>query len=113
MTPQDPVEGGLAEPAELEPDQGTLALALPGPAATRADWEKAAAGVLRKAGRLREDDPDDAVWAALTRTTLDGVGGQPARYAGAHRREPAATPAPPRPAGATSASSCAVRRRSS
>jgi methylmalonyl-CoA mutase len=74
MTPQDPLEGGLAEPTELEPDQGTLALALPGPAATRADWEKAAAGVLRKAGRLREGDPDDAVWAALTRPTLDGVG---------------------------------------
>jgi methylmalonyl-CoA mutase len=77
MTPQDPLEGGLAEPTELEPDQGTLALALPGPAATRADWEKAAAGVLRKAGRLREGDPDDAVWAALTRTTLDGVGVSP------------------------------------
>ena len=68
-----PVEGGLAEPSELEPDQGTLALALPGPAATRAEWEKAAAAVLRKARRLGESDPDDAVWAALTRTTLDGV----------------------------------------
>jgi methylmalonyl-CoA mutase len=73
----EPVEGGLAEPSELEPDQGTLALALPGPAASRADWEKAAAGVLRKAGRLREGDPDDAVWAALTRATLDGVGVSP------------------------------------
>ena len=74
MTPQDAVEGGLAEPSELEPAQGTLALVLDGPASTRADWEKAAAGVLRKAGRLRDDDPDDAVWAKLTRTTLDGVG---------------------------------------
>jgi methylmalonyl-CoA mutase len=74
MTPQDPLEGGLAEPTDLEPEQGTLALALPGSAATRADWEKAAAGVLRKAGRLRAGDPDDAVWAALTRVTLDGVG---------------------------------------
>ena len=73
----EPVEGGLAEPTELEPDQGTLALALPGRAATRADWEKAAAGVLRKAGRLREGDADDAVWAALTRATLDGVGVSP------------------------------------
>jgi len=73
----EPVEGGLAEPTELEPDQGTLALALPGPAATRSDWEKAAAGVLRKAGRLREGDADDAVWAALTRATLDGVGVSP------------------------------------
>jgi methylmalonyl-CoA mutase len=77
MTSQEPVEGGLAEPAELEPEQGTLALMLEGPAGTRADWEKAAAGVLRKAGRLREDDPDDAVWAELTGTTLDGVGISP------------------------------------
>ena len=77
MTSQEPVEGGLAEPAELEPEQGTLALMLEGPAGTRADWEKAAAGVLRKAGRLREDEPDDAVWAELTGTTLDGVGISP------------------------------------
>lgn len=40
---------------------------------TREEWESAAAAVLRKAGRLTEDDPDDAVWAALGRTTLDGV----------------------------------------
>jgi methylmalonyl-CoA mutase len=73
MTSQDAVEGGLAEPTELEPAQGTLALTLDGPAATRADWEKAAATVLRKAGRLRDDDPDDSVWAKLTRTTLDGI----------------------------------------
>ena len=73
MTSQDAVEGGLAEPAELEPEQGTLALALDGPAATRADWEKAAAAVLRKAGRLGEGDPDDAVWVKLSRTTLDGI----------------------------------------
>ncbi len=73
MTSQEPVEGGLAEPTELEPDQGTLALELDGPAATRADWEKAAAAVLRKARRLGDEDPDDAVWAALTRTTMDGV----------------------------------------
>jgi methylmalonyl-CoA mutase len=73
----EPVEGGLAEPSELEPDQGTLALALPGPAATRTDWEKAAAGVLRKARRLRDSDPDDAVWAALTLPTLDGFGISP------------------------------------
>jgi methylmalonyl-CoA mutase len=40
---------------------------------SRADWEKAAAGVLRKAGRLAASDPDDRVWEALTRTTYDGV----------------------------------------
>jgi methylmalonyl-CoA mutase len=39
-----------------------------------AEWEKAAAAVLRKARRLTEDDPDDAVWGALTRSTLDGIG---------------------------------------
>ncbi len=77
MTPQDPVEGGLAEPTELEPEPGTLALALDGPAPTREDWEKAAAAVLRKAGRLAAEDPDDAVWATLTRTTLDGIGVSP------------------------------------
>jgi methylmalonyl-CoA mutase len=40
---------------------------------TRADWEHAAAGVLRKAGRLGADDPDGAVWEKLTRRTLDGI----------------------------------------
>ena len=86
MTSQDAVEGGLAEPAELEPEQGTLALALDGPAATRADWEKAAAAVLRKAGRLRDDDPDDAVWAKLSRTTLDGIQVSPLGTPAAHGR---------------------------
>jgi methylmalonyl-CoA mutase len=73
MTSQDTVEGGLAEPAELEPEQGTLALALDRPAATRADWEAAAAAVLRRVGRLGDDDADDAVWAKLTRSTLDAI----------------------------------------
>ncbi|HET8602821.1 MAG TPA: methylmalonyl-CoA mutase family protein [Marmoricola sp.] len=54
------------------PESERLALA-PGARHTREEWEKAAAGVLRKAGRLSPDDPDDAVWAALTRTTLDGI----------------------------------------
>jgi methylmalonyl-CoA mutase len=39
----------------------------------RARWEKAAADVLRKSGRMRTEDPDDLVWQKLTRTTLDGV----------------------------------------
>lgn len=39
-----------------------------------AEWEKAAAAVLRKAGRLGDDDPDAAVWARLTHLTLDGIG---------------------------------------
>ena len=67
------VQGGLDEPEELQPAPGSLALASPDDGWTRADWEKAAAGVLRKAGRLSDDDPDEAVWAALTHTTYDGV----------------------------------------
>ena len=57
--PQEPV----SEPVAL----------LSGPAHTQADWEKLAAAVLRKSKRLGADDPDDAVWARLTRTTLDGI----------------------------------------
>ena len=38
-----------------------------------AEWEKLAAAVLRKARRLGEDDPDDAVWGELTHSTLDGI----------------------------------------
>jgi methylmalonyl-CoA mutase len=41
------------------------------------EWERAAAAVLRKARRLTDDDGDDAVWGALTRTTLDGIGISP------------------------------------
>lgn len=37
------------------------------------DWEHAAAGVLRKGGRLGPDDPDTDVWRKLARTTLDPV----------------------------------------
>ncbi|HEY3528616.1 MAG TPA: methylmalonyl-CoA mutase family protein [Nocardioides sp.] len=69
----DEVAGGLEEPEELQPEQGALRLAAPEDDATRADWEKAAAAVLRKGGRLTDDDSDDAVWAALTRTTYDGI----------------------------------------
>ena len=43
------------------------------PAEERARWEKAAADVLRKTGRMTADDPDALVWDKLTRTTLDGV----------------------------------------
>ncbi|WP_148571169.1 methylmalonyl-CoA mutase family protein [Nocardioides caldifontis] len=39
----------------------------------RARWEKAAADVLRKAGRMKAEDPDSLVWEKLTRTTLDGI----------------------------------------
>lgn len=39
----------------------------------RARWEKAAADVLRKTGRMTPEDPDALVWDKLTRTTLDGI----------------------------------------
>jgi methylmalonyl-CoA mutase len=67
------VDGGLDEPADLEPDQGSLALADPADRYDRSGWESAAAAVLRKARRLGDDDPDDRVWAKLTRTTLDDI----------------------------------------
>lgn len=71
------VEGGLDEPDELEPAQGSLHLAAPEDVWSAADWERGAAAVLRKARRLGEDDPDDLVWQKLTRTTLDGIGVTP------------------------------------
>jgi methylmalonyl-CoA mutase len=37
------------------------------------EWEKAAAAVLRKARRLTDDDPDDAAWAELSHSTIDGI----------------------------------------
>ena len=67
------VEGGLAEPSELEPEQGTLRLADPADRWGTADWEKSAAAVLRKARRLGDDDPDAQVWEKLSRTTLDDI----------------------------------------
>lgn len=67
------VPGGLSEPEELEPAQGSLRLASPDDAYDAAAWEAAAAAVLRKSRKLSDDDPDSAVWAKLTRTTLDGI----------------------------------------
>jgi methylmalonyl-CoA mutase len=88
----DEVPGGLDEPGELQPEQGSLALLSPEDAWSRSDWEKAAAGVLRKSGRLSDDDPDHAVWQALTRTTYDGI---PVTPLGT--REQVGTLASPRP----------------
>jgi methylmalonyl-CoA mutase len=73
MTDEGPVEGGLAEPAELEPAQGSLDLASPEDRWTLPDWEREAAAVLRRSRLLTDEDPDGLVWQKLTRTTLDGV----------------------------------------
>jgi len=73
MTNDRTLEGGLDEPEELEPAPGSLALAGPDDDWSVADWEAQAAAVLRKSRRLAEDDPDDRVWDALRRTTLDGI----------------------------------------
>ncbi len=64
---------GWTSPSELEPEQGSLRLASPEDRATVADWEAAAAAVLRKTKRLGDDDADSLVWDKLTRTTLDGI----------------------------------------
>ena len=55
----------------------SIELTQPEDAHTREEWERGAAAVLRKSGRLTDGDPDSAVWAKLTRTTLDGIGVTP------------------------------------
>ncbi|MGH1561802.1 methylmalonyl-CoA mutase family protein [Mumia sp. DW29H23] len=40
---------------------------------SREAWEKSAAAVLRKSGRLSDDQPDAAVWEALATRTLDDI----------------------------------------
>jgi methylmalonyl-CoA mutase len=64
---------GLDDPKDLEPAQGSLRLADTEHGYDVSDWEASAAAVLRKAGRLGEDEPDSAVWDALAQTTLDGI----------------------------------------
>ncbi|PKH43484.1 methylmalonyl-CoA mutase [Nocardioides alpinus] len=74
MTDSDgALDGGLAEPEELQPEEGTLRLVGDDDAYDAAAWEAATAAVLRKARRLGEDAPDSDVWTTLTRTTLDGI----------------------------------------
>ncbi len=53
--------------------EGSLRLVGDGDAYDAAAWEAATAAVLRKARRLGDDAPDSDVWAALSRTTLDGI----------------------------------------
>ena len=50
-----------------------LSLLAGGAPHTREEWEKAAADVLRKTGRMKDTDSDALVWSKLTRTTLDGI----------------------------------------
>ena len=102
MTSEQPVEGGLDEPEELEPDQGTLALAGPEDAHGRADWERAAAAVLRKARRLGDDDPDDAGLGRADPHHARRPRGPAARHARPGRRARHLRSAPPAPAAGTS-----------
>ena len=67
------LDGGLDEPEELQPAEGSLRLVGDGDTYDAAAWEAATAAVLRKARRLGDDAPDSDVWAALSRTTLDGI----------------------------------------
>ena len=92
------VEGGLDEPAELEPEQGSLDLAAPEDDHGRADWEKAAAAVLRKAGRLADDDPDDAAWDEARPDHARRDRGPPARHRRPARRAWPPAGRPTRPA---------------
>ncbi len=74
MTDPDPaLDGGLDEPEDLQPAEGSLRLVGDDDTYDVGAWEAAAAAVLRKARRLGDDAPDSDVWAALTRTTLDGI----------------------------------------
>ncbi len=52
---------------------GSLQLDIETDGHTREQWERAAAAVLRKARRLRDDDADSLAWDKLGRTTLDGI----------------------------------------
>ena len=67
------LDGGLDEPEELQPAEGSLKLVGDGDTYDVSAWEAATAAVLRKARRLGEDAPDSDVWEVLTRTTLDGI----------------------------------------
>ncbi len=71
--PGDGAAGGLAEPEDLQPEEGSLRLVGQDDTYDAAAWEAATAAVLRKARHLGDDAPDSDVWAALRRTTLDGI----------------------------------------
>ena len=108
MTSQDHVEGGLAEPTELEPEQGTLALALPGAAARGPTGRRRRpACCARPAGSARTTPTTPSGPSSPARpSTGSGSARSARRTSPAERRRH--TPAPPRRAGATSAWSCAA-----
>jgi len=60
-----------------------LALAQPEDRHSREEWEAATAAVLRKTRKLKDEDPDAAVWDKLTRNTLDGIAITPLGVTGA------------------------------
>jgi methylmalonyl-CoA mutase len=55
------------------PSEDRLALASAEDRHSAAEWEKLTAAVLRKSGRMTDEDPDSTVWEKLARTTLDGI----------------------------------------
>ncbi|MDZ5621543.1 methylmalonyl-CoA mutase family protein [Nocardioides sp. HM23] len=68
----------------------SLALAQPEDSHSKAEWEAAAAAVLRKTRKMTDADPDALVWDKLTHATLDGIAIPPLGVAGAP--EPAVRP---------------------
>ncbi|MCW2754083.1 MAG: methylmalonyl-CoA mutase subunit [Marmoricola sp.] len=63
----------MTSPPAAVPEEASAVALASGPEHTRADWEKSAAAVLRKSGRLTEDEADSEVWTTLARRTLDGI----------------------------------------
>lgn len=64
--------GGCPRAVPILPTMESLSLETGAPHA-REEWEALAAAVLRKSGRIKEDEPDALVWERLTRKTLDGI----------------------------------------
>ena len=68
------VEGGLDEPEELEPEQGSLAPGRPGRPLDVSDWEQAAAARAAQGPSAGRRGPRRrASGRSSTRTTLDGI----------------------------------------